>query len=71
MRTPLLATVLLLAMLCTASADDPTAAEDVRPLLVGATVPDTALRSADGSATSLHEALGAGPAMVVFYRGGW
>lgn len=44
---------------------------DVRPLLVGHEVPDVALATSDGEATTLHAALGDGPSILVFYRGGW
>jgi cytochrome oxidase Cu insertion factor (SCO1/SenC/PrrC family) len=48
----------------------PTAAE-VRPLRVGAAVPDVPLRQLDGRATTLTEQLAERPALVIFYRGGW
>ena len=49
-------------------ADSP---EQIRPLLVGASIPDTALRKIDGSSVSLHQALAEKPTVLIFYRGGW
>ncbi len=42
-----------------------------RALAVGATVPAVVLQAADGSAWRLADALGRGPAVLVFYRGHW
>lgn len=73
---------LLVALACLAPMGSPLAApasaqelpetpDAIRPLLVGATVPDVPLATSDGTETTLHAALGDGPAIVVFYRGGW
>jgi cytochrome oxidase Cu insertion factor (SCO1/SenC/PrrC family) len=48
----------------------PTAA-GVRPLEVGATLPDVTLRNPDGEPVALREVTGNGPVVLVFYRGGW
>jgi peroxiredoxin len=37
----------------------------------GASLPDAELLGPDGAARSLSEAVGTGPAVLVFYRGGW
>ena len=47
------------------------AADQVRPLLIGATVPELTLTDAEGAAFDLAAALSKKPAVVVFYRGGW
>ena len=46
-------------------------AEEIRPLLIGSTVPDVQVQTADGESVSFPAALGDGPAVVVFYRAGW
>lgn len=40
-------------------------------VLRGDTVPDAALVTVDGDATTLHEALDGTPSIIVFYRGAW
>lgn len=63
--------------LCEANANDNEAADiaasaqDVRPLLVGATVPSLTLVSVDGEAFDLNEAIKSQPTILIFYRGGW
>ena len=56
-----------------AVAPDPLAAsaEQIRPLLVGSTVPDVAVRTATGEPFALRTAIANKPSVVVFYRGGW
>lgn len=49
----------------------PTSPKEVRPLLIGAAVPDAVLRSVDGKTMTLKAALGGKPTVLVFYRGGW
>lgn len=49
----------------------PGSPSEVRPLMIGAAVPDAPLRALDGKPTTLREALGGKPAVLVFYRGGW
>jgi len=46
-------------------------AEKVDPLDVGAEVPAASVRDLDGSTLPLRQALGDGPAALVFFRGGW
>jgi peroxiredoxin len=46
-------------------------AEDVTPILNGATVPKATVKTADGSPVSLQAMLMQKPSVVVFYRGGW
>lgn len=51
--------------------DVPLRAEDVRPLLVGATIPDVNLHSIEGKTVSLQSLLDGRPTLIIFYRGGW
>ncbi len=46
-------------------------ANEVKPLLVGATVPPVILHAVDGTPFDLNEAIAAKPTLLVFYRGGW
>ena len=46
-------------------------ATEVRPLLVGSTIPEGTLRDQKGNATSVGALRGDGPAVFVFYRGHW
>ena len=46
-------------------------AEDIRPVLLGSTVPDTVLADLDGSPVRLREAVAGRLTALVFYRGGW
>jgi peroxiredoxin len=56
------------AVVAPAIAASPT---EVRPLLLGSSLPDVALQALDGSAVRLKQALAGKPALLVFYRGGW
>ncbi len=51
--------------------DWPASSDGVRPLLLGAALPEAQLRTVDGQTVSLKDALGGKPAVLVFYRGGW
>jgi peroxiredoxin len=62
---------LLPAPLVAADERVPTDATQIRPLLIGAPVPDVTLRDATGAARPLRAALGGQPTVLVFYRGGW
>lgn len=44
---------------------------EVRPLLVGTTIPEGTLRDAEGNATSVSALRAGGPAVFIFYRGHW
>lgn len=46
-------------------------AQDISPLLVGETVPDAVLKSAESSDQSFLSILSKKPTVVLFYRGGW
>jgi peroxiredoxin len=43
----------------------------ITPLLLGNALPDVALRTLEDAPTTLKEAVGGKPAVLVFYRGGW
>ncbi|MHC4563949.1 MAG: peroxiredoxin-like family protein [Planctomycetota bacterium] len=47
------------------------AANDVKPLPIGAKVPPLTLRTSDGEPFYLSDALAKKPTVLVFYRGGW
>jgi len=51
--------------------DTPLSARDVRPLLLGAKIPQLTLKTVDGRAFDLNSAIAKKPAVLVFYRGGW
>ena len=55
----------------TPSAAVPSSAQDVCPFLTGASIPAATLRTADGDAFDLREAVKQQPSVLVFYRGGW
>ena len=46
-------------------------AEQVSPILIGTKVPDGALKTGEGQATTLYELLAGDPGVLVFYRGHW
>lgn len=46
-------------------------AADVRPLLIGASVPAAALQAADGSEIKASDLAAQKPTLFIFYRGGW
>lgn len=52
-------------------ADLPVEATSVRPLLIGADVPDVTLRTISGESVALRNMYPDKPMMVIFYRGGW
>lgn len=49
----------------------PTSAQDIKPLLIGASVPDVTLQTPDGKAFNLKAAAAKKPTVLIFYRGGW
>jgi peroxiredoxin len=46
-------------------------AEETRPILIGAKVPELMLRTVDGKLFNLNEAIRNRPTVLIFYRGGW
>ncbi len=49
----------------------PNSPGQVRPLMVGASMPAAQLKTAAGEDFDLGSSLAAKPAILVFYRGGW
>ena len=50
----------------------PTSAADVRPVLVGTSLPNISLKTAAGDSIGLAEARGGGKqSVLILYRGGW
>lgn len=46
-------------------------AEDVMPILIGSTIPNVMVKTAEGAPVSLPALLMQKPSVIVFYRGGW
>lgn len=46
-------------------------ADSIRPLMIGAAVPDVQVKGLDGKSMALRDALAAKPTLLIFYRGGW
>ena len=44
---------------------------EVRPLMIGQSIPDVALKTAEGKAFDLQAAAEEQPLVIIFYRGGW
>lgn len=53
------------------AADVASAAEEIRPLMVGQAVPDVEVHALDGKAVSIRELASKQPTVLIFYRGGW
>ena len=45
--------------------------EDISPLLIGESLPDSDLLDENGAVVSLNEIIKSKPTVLVFYRGGW
>lgn len=76
MIRPRYSAILMLALVgmagrITAQDSLPTSAKDIRPLPVGATIPDIAVTTIDGDPFDLMAAVKAQPTVLVYYRGGW
>ncbi len=46
-------------------------AQEIKPLLIGASVPDVTLKTEEGKPLKLKKTVTDKPAVVIFYRGGW
>lgn len=53
------------------SSQVPTAAVNIQPLLVGASVPKLTLLTEEGIPFDLNTALAKKPTILIFYRGSW
>lgn len=45
--------------------------ENIRPILVGATIPDLVLANLDGESVRLMDLVSRRPTVLIYYRGGW
>jgi peroxiredoxin len=64
----------LLAVVCVASvagAQIAESASEIRPVLIGQTLPEINLKTVDGEPFALHEAVKRKQTVIVIYRGGW
>jgi peroxiredoxin len=52
-------------------ATEPTAPDQVRPLLIGSALPDVEITNLDGESAPLADVVLGSPTLLVFYRGGW
>ncbi len=77
MRWPTLVAAVFLGGLASASwadthepfiADSP---QQIRPLMIGAHIPDVTLVTPDHKPVVLREALAKQPTILIYYRGGW
>ena len=55
----------------TAAKDAAKSPQEVKPLLVGTTIPSVSVRTIDGKVVDLLEDARKKPSILVFYRGGW
>jgi peroxiredoxin len=53
------------------SASVPSSPQDVCPVLTGTPIPAATLRTTEGDAFDLSEAVKQQPSVLIFYRGGW
>jgi peroxiredoxin len=61
----------LTALTISASGQLADMANDISPLLIGETIPDTQVKATDGSERSILDILSQKPTVILFYRGGW
>jgi hypothetical protein len=54
-----------------AATAQPSAPEEVQPLLIGSAVPDAEITSLEGESVSLRDVVANEPTLLIFYRGGW
>ena len=75
MKLTILSAAVVLAVTVAASgADTPFIAESpeqIRPLLIGAHIPDVTLVTPDHKPVVLRDALAKQPTILIYYRGGW
>ncbi len=66
-----LAAALALNGVLARAGDVASSAQEIRPLLIGAAVPDVTLRTTEGKVVALRDAVAKQPTVLIFYRGGW
>jgi peroxiredoxin len=71
MKSILVVLLALFSITAFAANDFPPSADQVRPVLLNSKLPEVALTSLDGKATTLKAQVAGKPAILVFYRGGW
>lgn len=71
MKTLVILLFLSLSFLSTSAQEYPNNPEDISPLLIGETVPNSPLESPSGEKTTLNEIVSRKPTVLVFFRGGW
>ena len=72
MKRPMLAALLTLAATAMLNAQQlPEQPEDISPLLIGETMPNTELTALDGKTIAFHEIAKEKPTVLIIYRGGW
>ena len=52
-------------------AEVPDSAQGIRPLLIGATIPQTTVKDAKGADVALADVFRKEPTILIVYRGGW
>jgi peroxiredoxin len=63
--------LLFIANLSFAASEFPASPEKIQPILLGSKLPDVALTTLQGKATTLKQQVAGKPSILVFYRGGW
>ncbi|UCD38741.1 MAG: hypothetical protein JSW54_04475 [Fidelibacterota bacterium] len=71
--TPMLLAIILMGGLQISYGQDdiPDSPENIRPLMVGATIPELTLTTMDGEPFHLMTAVESQPTVLIFYRGSW
>ncbi len=67
----LLMATLINSDMFTSSSEVPESANNIKPLLIGADVPEVTLKNIDGKDVNLREEVLKKPTVLIFYRGGW
>ncbi len=65
------AALVVAAFVCSARAELASTADSVKPLAVGAEVPEATLMTSSGDSFSLRDEATKQPTVIIFYRGGW
>ncbi|MDE3234469.1 MAG: AhpC/TSA family protein [Bacteroidota bacterium] len=63
--------IVLILFFMNVHAQVPAHAEEIKPLLIGAKLPDAFLKDTEGATIQFSSVLKSGPSVLVFYRGGW
>jgi len=70
-RSAIMLAATLTAVSVLPAAEVASAPDQVRPLLIGAQVPEVTVKTGDGKPFALLDAFRKQPTVVIFYRGGW